>query len=586
MTIRRATGAELRKAVALGLTAALALASAPAAGAAEPGGGTTPTPHQLVFGYDTSGQTATGAPAGSLLAEPSLVLQPSGEPFVTLSTTSEHGLGIDTAGAVWAWGENTYGALGRSPAELPSSIEPVRVGKLPDVRFLEVAAGEAWSAALTDDGRVFTWGWGASGQLGNGTTTGTDEANPDPVRVAFPDGRPVQSIQAGELFGAAHLTDGTVWTWGDNVYGQLGGGPDVPIIRNVPGPVMLPENVDVFAQISVASISMTAVTNGGSLYGWGSNVNGNIAVGSFSGEGGALPDIVDRPTASHLPEGVTFLATKVEDFVGFGIGDDDRLWVWGSNEAGLFGDGGAAPDRTHPEPVAWPDGAEATGQVGCSELACAALARDGRVFVWGDRASGWFGSDTTAGVAGKTVVPFTEALPVSHLYVGTDNPFVIATAELPRIAAEALAPARQHEEYSARIGTSGTPLVSTAVVAGALPDGLHLGAGGELRGTPKASGEHEFTVRATSVAGTVEHVFRLRVEPAAPHHDGGHGGGEDKGEGGDKGGHHDGEHELAATGAVADGRSAALGLLGALALLGGVLAVGARRGDFSPRRRP
>lgn len=571
MTIRRAMGAALRSAAALGLAAATALSIAPAAVAAEPGGGTTTTPHRLVLGDDTFGQTGSGLPAGSLLAEPALVLQPSGEPFVTLSASAEHGLGIDSDGTVWAWGENTYGALGRSPEELPRSLEPVEVEKLPDVPFLEVAAGEEWSAALTTDGRVYAWGWGASGQLGNGTTTGTGEANPDPVRVAFPDELSVQSIQAGALFGAAHLVDGAVWTWGDNAYGQLGGGPSVPVVRNVPGPVMLPEDVDVFAQISVASISMTAVTNSGQLYGWGSNLFGNIAVGAFDGAD-AAPDLVDRPTAAHMPDGVGFLATKVEDSVGFGIGYDDRLWVWGSNDAGLFGDEGAAPDRTHPEPVSFPEGVVPTGQVGCSVLACAALARDGRVFVWGDRQAGWFGADVAPGLAGKTVVPYTEAHPVSRLYVGADNPFMTATAETPRIATDSLKPAKLREEYTDRILTGGTPRVTTSVVAGALPEGFHLGAGGELSGRAEKAGEYDFTVRASSAAGAVEHAYRLRVEahPEPPHHGGDHGD--------DHGGGRGSDHELAATGA-ADGSSvAALGAAGVAAAAGGLLAWAAGRG--------
>lgn len=515
MGVVRVAGRTIGLAGAIGAVVITALLAAPASATTQGvAADAAPAEHLLTWGYSTWGQTGTGVPSGadSLLADPALVATAPGIDLATVSASTEHALGVTEDGAVWAWGQNTYGALGQDPASLPQSLVPVPVTSLPAGRYIEVAAGEAWSAALRDDGAVFAWGWGASGQLGNHTVTPDQQANPTPVRVEFPDEVLIQSIQAGALFGVAETPGGFVWTWGDNAYGQLGGGPSVPVIRDHPGQVIMPEDVDSFAQVSVASISVGAVTQDGRLYGWGSNIDGNLALGEFT-DGSAGPDKVDLPTLGHMPDDTEYEAIAIEDLVGFGLGADGTTYVWGSNDAGLFADGGDAPDRTHPEPIDLPDGS--TFQLGCAELSCAVRTDEGAVYVWGDSDSGWFGTVPGPDVRRPTVVPYTQTHPASWLRVEADNPFILAGAEAPTIVTDSLRPAAVGEHYSERIATGGTPIVGTSVVDGALPDGLHLGDGGLIEGRPTVAGEYRFTVRASSAAGERDRVFTLRVEDRA-----------------------------------------------------------------------
>lgn len=551
-----------------GLAAVFAVpASATALGVAA---GEPPTQHLLTWGYSAWGQTGTGVPSGpdALLPEPALVATAPGIDLTSVSSSPDHALGVTEEGAVWAWGQNTYGALGEDPAVLPQSLVPVPVTALPEGRYIEVAAGEEWSAALRDDGAVFAWGWGASGQLGNHTITPDQQANPTPVRVQFPDEVQVVSIQAGALFGVAETGGGAVWTWGDNAYGQLGGGPSVPVIRDHPGQVLMPEDVDVFAQVSVASISVGALTEDGQLYGWGSNINGNLALGEFAGRS-ADPDKVDRPTLGHMPDGVDYQTLTTADFAGFAFAPDGTAYAWGSNEAGLFADGGAAPDRTHPEPIDLPG--DVTPSLGCAELSCAVLTESGAVYVWGDSDSGWFGGEPGSDIREPEVVPYTLAHPASRLRVEADNPFILATADAPTILTDSLRPATVGEHYSERIATGGTPVVGTSIADGALPDGLRLGDGGTIEGEPTVAGEYRFTLRASSAAGVVDRVLTLRVED----HGAGPGG-------------HRGDDALAATGL----RSSDALLTGGAALA--VLAAGGaslfalalrRRRSVHPNRR-
>lgn len=81
-----------------------------------------------------------------------------------------------------------------------------------------LGAGDAFSHALRSDGTLWAWGSNTYGQLGDGTTT----QRPSPVQVPFTG---VVSIAGGYLHALAVRSDGTLWSWGTNAHGQLGNDP-------------------------------------------------------------------------------------------------------------------------------------------------------------------------------------------------------------------------------------------------------------------------------------------------------------------------------------------------------------------------
>jgi Regulator of chromosome condensation (RCC1) repeat len=137
-----------------------------------------------------------------------------------------HTIALKSDGTVWAWGYNGYGQLGDGTTT--DSYTPVQAlgpggsGYLTGV--IAIASDGYHTIAMKSDGTVWTWGHNVVGQLGDGTTT--DRYTP--VQVLGPDGSGyltgVIAITRGFYHTIALKSDGTGWAWGNNGNGELGDG--------------------------------------------------------------------------------------------------------------------------------------------------------------------------------------------------------------------------------------------------------------------------------------------------------------------------------------------------------------------------
>ncbi|MFG2005607.1 RCC1-like domain-containing protein [Spirillospora sp. NPDC048911] len=192
------------------------------------------------WGSNDFGMVGDGSSVDRAL--PRAVRGPEGEQRLAgvtqIATGGQHGLARLRDGTAVSWGRNDYGQLG--DGTLTNRLEPVRVSGphgLPVLRdIVTITAGEQHNFALRGDGGVVAWGNNTAGQLGDGTTN----SSPRPVQVVgvqSPRLRGVVRIVAGEAYGVATLTDGSVLTWGSGSKGQLGSGAKAP--RTKPGTVVL-----------------------------------------------------------------------------------------------------------------------------------------------------------------------------------------------------------------------------------------------------------------------------------------------------------------------------------------------------------
>jgi len=157
----------------------------------------------------------------TFVAQPTIVAGLSG-PVAAVEVGTAHACALLKDGTVECWGDNRFGQLGDGTTV--SRFQPAPVTGI-DEAVTELAAGDAFTCAVTATGSVVCWGWNDSGQLGQGSFDGPAEPNGfsaalEPVPVSGLPG-PATAIGAGSGFACVEV-GGSTWCWGRNEAGQLG----------------------------------------------------------------------------------------------------------------------------------------------------------------------------------------------------------------------------------------------------------------------------------------------------------------------------------------------------------------------------
>lgn len=312
--------------------------------------------------------------------------------FVSLRFSSSYAL--TSIGRLFTWGDNCYGQLGDGTARdshTPSDITP-QFNLKPGETIVSLSPGSYHTAALTSEGRLFTWGWNEHGQLGDGTTTNSH--TPTDITPQFNLG-PEEALVTVSLIGAhatALTSTGRLFTWGYN-YGQLGDGTTID--RHTPTDIT--PHAILRPGETILSVSMLyhalALTSDGRILTWGLNEHGQLGDGTT----------YDRYTPGditpifNLGPGETILSASIGYYHSAARTSAGRLFTWGRNAEGQLGDG-TTTDRATPGEINTQFGLapeETILSVSLGWYQSSARTTDGRLFTWGSNSRGQLGDGTT-----------------------------------------------------------------------------------------------------------------------------------------------------------------------------------------------
>jgi hypothetical protein len=268
-----------------------------------------------------------------------------------------------------------------------------------------IAGGTNWkiigcfsraTAAIKTDGTLWTWGNNNYGQLGNNSATSSSS----PVQVVT--GGTWSSISGGVDCTIGIKTDGTLWTWGSNTYGKLGDNQTAVTARS--SPVQTVAGGTNWKQAAAGTSTMGAIKTDGTLWMWGEAAGGLLGNNSTAHKSSPVQTVAGGTTWKQLSIGGGYAGA---------IKTDGTLWVWGYNAYGSLGDNTSADKSS---PVQTVLGGTNWKQVAIGGTS-AAIKTDGTLWTWGN--NGKFSNNIGALGDNQTAVT-TRSSPVQTVAGGTN----------------------------------------------------------------------------------------------------------------------------------------------------------------------
>ncbi|KAL2824879.1 regulator of chromosome condensation 1/beta-lactamase-inhibitor protein II [Aspergillus cavernicola] len=275
-----------------------------------------PTQRLDLYGFGTNcdgelglGDATTKTEIPRPVLNPKLPVETIG--VVYLAVGGVHSAALTHDNKILTWGVNDEGALGRDTKQDPREIKsrndsesdsdederanlnlkeatplPVDSSYFPrDTLFVQLAATDSATFALTTSGLVFGWGTfrGNSGEIGFSPNSKKQQRKPAPI----PGPSNVRKLVAGAQHMLALTSEGAVFSWGCDEQHQLG---RRRVHHNashslVPGECALPSGI---IDIGAGQYHSFAIHKTGTVYGWGSNNYGQTAIFTSAGQSDAV----------------------------------------------------------------------------------------------------------------------------------------------------------------------------------------------------------------------------------------------------------------------------------------------------------
>jgi alpha-tubulin suppressor-like RCC1 family protein len=222
---------------------------------------------------------------------------------------------IKTDGTLWAWGTNTFGTLAQNNRTQYSS--PVQI---PGTNWRTIQGASNFVIGTKTDGTAWWWGHTEKGSSGDSSPHDSRRSSPTQIPGDWSNHKGFATANIGNA--GAIKSDGTLWMWGDNDYGELG----VNDRTTRSSPVQIPGT-------SWKELEMTwdagigAIRTDGTLWVWGRTYEGNLGLNAPASEYKSSPTQVGSDTTWNK------LACIANRNLA-AIKTDGTAWAWGDNQFG------------------------------------------------------------------------------------------------------------------------------------------------------------------------------------------------------------------------------------------------------------
>ena len=337
-----------------------------------------------------------------------------------VSGGGKHALGLKSDGKVWSWGAQADGRLGNyqtASLTISSPIQVQQTGAVAFVNAVDVAGGHSHSMAVDSTGQLWAWGDNSNGQVGANSSsnaiTAATQVLKSPVFSDFLTG--IVQCDAGSNFSLAVEASGQqrVWSFGSQKHGRLGSGSSSGVLPYAqPVELSTGSTLQSIVQVAAGERFGLARHSNGTLFAWGDNAAGQLGIGSTNQQTRAVQVAGFSPPtaiATEIAAGhdhsvavrVSYTHTDSVTYAG-------TVWCWGAQGRGRLGNGTTATaNKTSPiGPVLKAAGGYLTGiiQVAGGPQHTLALDSNGKVWAWGDNRDGQLGIRQTVDAERPTAV--------------------------------------------------------------------------------------------------------------------------------------------------------------------------------------
>eukprot|EP00192_Tetraselmis_astigmatica_P009703 CAMPEP_0117664012 /NCGR_PEP_ID=MMETSP0804-20121206/8955_1 /TAXON_ID=1074897 /ORGANISM="Tetraselmis astigmatica, Strain CCMP880" /LENGTH=853 /DNA_ID=CAMNT_0005471141 /DNA_START=124 /DNA_END=2685 /DNA_ORIENTATION=- len=297
-------------------------------------------------------------------------------PVVRVGAGMGFAVAVTQDGRMYSWGANDFGQLGLGDTRDRSSPELI-AGALTKQEVQQVACGAEHAIIITSSGLLFTWGSNSNGQLGLGSST-PRQLVPTVVQGAIT-GIKFSAVDSGHNHVLAASKSGEVYCWGANSYGQLGLGDFED--RNTPHALLHKFTRSKITRVAAGARHSLAVTENGELFSWGSNDCGQLGMEIKGGRKYVgYPHRIESLKVGRIKAGATISAAFL---------DTGRAFMWGCSNNGELGLGDVER-RSSPHVVPTPGGVQ-YGQLAPGNSHVLGVNRNGELFGWGCNSHGQLG---------------------------------------------------------------------------------------------------------------------------------------------------------------------------------------------------